>query len=159
MASIENRSRIQVTVKNRDDLTKQFAYSADKAIQVYVQKLRDEGLKPRLTSLNDHYVVRTRSVGAKNQCIVAHSEAEAIDIKHRLESELRRGCSSTTVVDRRRAWPTCWFATYARKHRATRALKSKATKSTHCWKMPACPGRTWPPSWRRIPTRIRKSPA
>lgn len=91
MASIENRSRIQVTVKNRDDLTKQFAYSADKAIQVYVQKLRDEGLKPRLTSLNDHYVVRTRSVGAKNQCIVAHSEAEAIDIKHRLESELRRG--------------------------------------------------------------------
>lgn len=91
MASIENRSRIQVTVKNRDDLTKQFAYSADKAIQVYVQKLRDEGLKPRLTSLNDHYVVRTRSVGAKNQCIVAHSEAEAIDVKHRLESELRRG--------------------------------------------------------------------
>jgi len=91
MASIENRSRIQVTVKNRDDLTKQFAYSADKAIQVYVQKLRDEGLKPRLTSLNDHYVVRTRSVGAKNQCIVAHSEAEAVDIKHRLESELRRG--------------------------------------------------------------------
>ena len=91
MASIENRSRIQVTVKNRDDLTKQFAYSADKAIQVYVQKLRAEGLKPRLTSLNDHYVVRTRSVGAKNQCVVAHSEAEAIDIKHRLESELRRG--------------------------------------------------------------------
>ena len=91
MASIENRSRIQVTVKNRDDLTKQFAFSADKAIQVYVQQLRGEGLKPRLASLNDHYVVRTRSVGAKNQCIVAHSEAEAIDIKHRLESELRRG--------------------------------------------------------------------
>lgn len=50
MASIENRSRIQVTVKNRDDLTKQFAYSADKAIQAYVQKLRDEELKPRLTA-------------------------------------------------------------------------------------------------------------
>lgn len=91
MASIENRSRIQVTVKNRDDLTKQFAHSADKAIEVYVQKLRTEGLKPRLASLNDHYIVRTRSVGAKNQCIVAHSEAEAIDVKHRLESELRRG--------------------------------------------------------------------
>lgn len=91
MASIENRSRIQVTVKNRDDLTKQFAYNADKAIQVYVQELRAKGLKPRLASLNDHYIVRTRSVGAKNQCIVAHSDAEAIDIKHRLESELRRG--------------------------------------------------------------------
>ncbi|MDN2716867.1 site-specific integrase [Janthinobacterium sp. SUN120] len=91
MASIENRSRIQVTVKNRDDLTKQFAHSAHKAIQVYIQKLRAEGLKPRSAKLNDHYVVRTRSVGAKNQCIVVHSETEAIDIKQRLESELRRG--------------------------------------------------------------------
>jgi len=91
MASIENRSRIQVTVKNRDDLTRQFAYNAAKAIRDYVQELRDQGLKPRLASLNDHYIVRTRSVGAKNQCIVAHSEAEAIDLKHRLESELRRG--------------------------------------------------------------------
>lgn len=91
MASIENRSRIQITVKNRDDLTKQFAHSAHKAIQVYIQKLRTEGLKPRSAKLNDHYVVRTRSVGAKNQCIVVHSEQEAIDIKQRLESELRRG--------------------------------------------------------------------
>lgn len=91
MASIENRSRIQVTVKNRDDLTRQFAYNAAKAIRDYVQELRDKGLKPRLASLNDHYVVRTRSVGAKNQSIIAHSEAEAIDLKHRLESEVRRG--------------------------------------------------------------------
>lgn len=91
MASIENRSHIQVTVKNRDDLTKQFAYSANKAIQAYIQKLRNEGLKPRLACLNDHYIVRTRSVGAKNQCIVAHSEEEAIEIKQRLESERRRG--------------------------------------------------------------------
>lgn len=49
MASIENRSRIQVTVKNRDDLTKDFARNADKAIQGYVQELRTQGLKPRLT--------------------------------------------------------------------------------------------------------------
>lgn len=91
MASIENRSRIQVTVKNRDDLTRQFAYNATKAIRDYVQELRAKGLKPRLASLNDHYIVRTRSVGAKNQSLIAHSEAEAIDLKHRLESELRRG--------------------------------------------------------------------
>lgn len=91
MASIENRSRIQVTVKNRDDLTRQFAYNATKAIRDYVQELRDKGLKPRLASLNDHYIVRTRSVGARNQSLIAHSEVEAIDLKHRLESELRRG--------------------------------------------------------------------
>lgn len=91
MASIENRSRIQVTVKNRDDLTRQFAYNAAKAIRDYAQELRDKGLKPRLASLNDHYIVRTRSVGVRNQSLIAHSEAEAIDLKHRLESELRRG--------------------------------------------------------------------
>lgn len=33
MASIENCSRIQVTVKNRDDLTKQFAHNAGTAVQ------------------------------------------------------------------------------------------------------------------------------
>lgn len=60
MASIENRSRIQVTVKNRDDLTKQFAHNADKAIEVYVQKLRAEGLKPRLASLNDQLMTGAR---------------------------------------------------------------------------------------------------
>lgn len=103
MASIENRSRIQVTVKNRDDLTKQFACSADKAIQVYVQQLRNEGLKPSLASLNDYYAVRTRNVGAKNQCIVADSEAEATDIEHRLESELRRALfdSRTLPISRK----------------------------------------------------------
>ena len=39
MASIENRSRIHLTVKNRDDLTKDFARNADKAIQRYIQTL------------------------------------------------------------------------------------------------------------------------
>jgi integrase len=91
MASIENRSRIQVTVKTRHDLTKDFARNADAAIQHYVQELRSQGLKPRLTSQDDNYVVRTRSVAHKDQTLVAHSEAEAIEIKQRLESEQRQG--------------------------------------------------------------------
>ena len=91
MASIENRSRIQITVKNRDDITKEFAYNADRSIQNYVQELRLQGLKPRLTSLNNYYVIRTRSVAHKNQTLVAHSEAEAIEIKQRLEGEQRQG--------------------------------------------------------------------
>lgn len=77
MASIENRSRIQVTVKHRDDLTRTFARSADQAIQRYVQALRSQGLKPRLASLDDCYVVRTRSVAHRNHALIAHSEAEA----------------------------------------------------------------------------------
>jgi integrase len=91
MASIENRSRIQVTVKNRDDLTKDFARNADTAIQGYVHKLRTQGLKPRLTSLDNYYVVRTRSVAHKNQVLIAYSETEAIETKQRLESEQRQG--------------------------------------------------------------------
>ncbi|HEX7935796.1 MAG TPA: site-specific integrase [Paraburkholderia sp.] len=87
MASIENRSRIQVTVQNVSDLTKSFARTADKAIQAYVQALRARGYKPKLASLDDYYVVRSRSVGHKNQTFPARSEAEAIRIKNRLESE------------------------------------------------------------------------
>jgi len=89
MESIENRSRIQVTVKNPDDLTKDFAYNADKAIQSYIQSLQTLGLKPQLASLNNYYVVRTRSVAHKNQILVAYSETETIETKHRLESEQR----------------------------------------------------------------------
>jgi len=91
MASIENRSRIRVTVKNRDDLTKTFAHNAEKAIQDYIQELRSQRLKPRLTSLDDYYLVRTRSVAHKNQVLVAYSETEAIETKQRLESEQRQG--------------------------------------------------------------------
>ncbi|AJX33777.1 site-specific integrase [Burkholderia oklahomensis] len=87
MASIENRSRIQVTVQKHDDLTKSFARTADPAIQAYLQKLRDQGYKPKLTSLDDYYVIRSRSVGHKNQSFTARSEAEAIRIKNKLESE------------------------------------------------------------------------
>ncbi len=91
MASIENRSRIQITVKNRDDLTKVFARNAVSAIQDYILELRSQGLKPRLTSLDDYYLVRTRSVAHKNQVLIVHSETEAIETKQRLESEQRQG--------------------------------------------------------------------
>ncbi|MFM0029724.1 site-specific integrase [Paraburkholderia madseniana] len=91
MASIENRSQYQVTVKHRDDLKQAFAHSAKKKADAYVESLKGQGLKPKLSRLDDYYVVRVRSVSNKNQTLVAHSEAEAYDIKHRLESERRHG--------------------------------------------------------------------
>ena len=48
MASIENRSRIQVTVKHRDDLTQTFARDADQAVQRYAQAGRPDGLGVKL---------------------------------------------------------------------------------------------------------------
>lgn len=91
MASIENRSKVQVSVKHRDDLTKTFEYSADKAIKAYVEQLKAEGYKPRLVSLNNHYAIRARQVGYPDLCLFASSEAEALELKQRVESERRRG--------------------------------------------------------------------
>lgn len=91
MASIENRSKVQVSVKNRDDLTKTFEYSADKAIKTYVEQLKAQGYKPRLASLNNHYAIRARQVGYPDLCLFASSEEEALELKQRIESERRRG--------------------------------------------------------------------
>lgn len=91
MASIENRSKVQVTVKNRDDLTKTFEYCADKAITAYVEQLKAQGYRPKLASLNNHYVVRARQVGYPTLSLSASSEEEALELKQRIESERRRG--------------------------------------------------------------------
>jgi integrase len=91
MASIENRSKVQVTVKNRDDLTKSFEYSAAGAVKAYVAQLKAQGLKPKLASLNNHYVIRARQVGYPTLTLYASSEDEAIEVQQRIESERRRG--------------------------------------------------------------------
>lgn len=91
MASIENRSRFKVTVQNREDLTKTFIHSATKAVKAYIQKLKGDGFKPKVSRLNDAFVVRVRQVGYPDQTISARTEQEAVDIQQRLESERRQG--------------------------------------------------------------------
>ncbi|MEN8515900.1 tyrosine-type recombinase/integrase [Burkholderia sp. RS02] len=106
MASIENRSNYKITVKHRDDLTQTFAHSARKKADAYCESLKIQGLKPKLSRLDNYFVVRTRSVSNRNQTLVACSEAEANDIKQRLESEQRQGlfinyaqAQKTTLAD------------------------------------------------------------
>lgn len=91
MASIENRSNFEVTVRNRDDLTQAFAHNAKKRAEAYCKSLSAQGLKPKLTRLDDYYVVRDRSRSRKEQMLRASSKAEAEAIKVRLESEQQRG--------------------------------------------------------------------
>jgi hypothetical protein len=91
MASIENRSNYKITVKHRDDLTQTFGHNARKKAEAYCDPLKSQGLKPKLSRLDNYFVVRTRSVSNQNQTLVACSEAEANDIKQRLESEQRQG--------------------------------------------------------------------
>ena len=90
MASIENRSHYQVTVKNRDDLTKTFAHTAKQAAETYCESLKAQKLKPKLARLDNCYIIRDRSVSRKNQTLHASSAAEAEDIKNKLKSEQRR---------------------------------------------------------------------
>jgi integrase len=105
MASIENRSNYKITVKHRDDLTQTFGHNARKKAEAYCDSLKSQGLKPKLTRLDNYFVVRTRSVSNRNQTLVACSEAEANDIKQRLESEQRQGL----------------FINYAQAHKTTLA--------------------------------------
>lgn len=74
MASIENRSRYVVSVQNRDDLTKTFAFNREAALKQYIADLKAQGFKPK-------------------QPLTASSEQEAIDIKQRVEVERRTGLS------------------------------------------------------------------
>ena len=91
MASIENRSRFVVTVQNCEDLTRTFSYNREKELAAYVAHLKASGYKPRLARTNDSYAVRVRGAGQRSQCLYASSEAEAVDIKQRVELERRNG--------------------------------------------------------------------
>jgi hypothetical protein len=90
VASIENRSNYEVTVKNRADLTKTFSHLAKRAAEKYRQTLESQKLKPRLSRLDNSFIVRVRSVSHKNQTLFASSAVEAQDFKNRIESEHRR---------------------------------------------------------------------
>ncbi len=58
MATIENRSRIEVKVKKRDDLTRYFPHDKPEAAQRYVGELRGHKLTPLVSVLDEAYQVR-----------------------------------------------------------------------------------------------------
>lgn len=91
MASSENRSHYEVSVKHRDDLAQTFAHSAKKKAEEYCQSLKAQRFKPKLGRLDNYYVVRDRSVSRKEQTLRATSKAEAEAIQARLESEHKQG--------------------------------------------------------------------
>lgn len=53
MATIQNRSRITVTVKNRPDVTRSFSYNALDKVEAYVGELRSKGLRPKAAQGDD----------------------------------------------------------------------------------------------------------
>jgi integrase len=91
MASIENRSHYQVTVKNRDDLTKTFPHNQVEKAEAYCQLLLSQKFKPKLSRLDDHFIVRVREKGIAEQVLHADSLEQAEQIKMKLKVEHGQG--------------------------------------------------------------------
>lgn len=91
MATIQNRSRITVTVKNRNDLTRSFSYNALDKVEAYVGELRSKGFRPKAEQGDDTWEVRFREKGYPTQNITCPSRKEAEALVKKLESERSTG--------------------------------------------------------------------
>ena len=91
MASIVNRSRYQVTVKNRDDLLKHFPYNKLAAVEAYMNALREMGYKPRADQLDESWTVRIREKGHKPIAETFGSQEAATGFVDKVTEERRRG--------------------------------------------------------------------
>ena len=127
MASIENRSHYEVSVKHRDDLNKTFAHNAKQKAEAYGQSLAAQGFKPKLIQLDNYYAIRDRSVSRPIQTLFASSKAEAEDIKARLEIEQWH----SVFIDY--AQPTCRCASI----RSTNRLRTASTRTLPRLPMPS----------------------
>lgn len=91
MATIQNRSRITVTVKNRPDVTRSFSYNALDKVEAYVAELRGHGLRPKAAQGDDTWEVRFREKGYPSQNITCPSRKEAEALVQKLNSERSTG--------------------------------------------------------------------
>lgn len=66
MATIQNRSRITVTVKNRPDVTRSFPYNALNKVEAYVKELRSQRFRPEAKQGDDTWEVRFREKGQRS---------------------------------------------------------------------------------------------
>jgi len=105
MASIENRSRYQVSAKNCDDLTKTFAHSSETKAEEYCESLAAQNHKPKLSRLDDNYIIPIRRGGLDEQVLYASSLKPAELVKAKLKVEHSQG--STIRRPRTRSSLTC----------------------------------------------------
>ena len=91
MATIENRSRYCVTVKNRDDKTRRFPYTQFAKAEAYMDSLLGESLKPSAKQEDDQFFVRIRQKGYRKQQMTFDSRQKAEDFCQQIDSERSRG--------------------------------------------------------------------
>ena len=91
MPDLTNRSRYRVTIKNRPDLTRHFAFSKFKDVETYVAELRQQHLKPRVEQLDESWLVRIREKGHKPVFASFKARIDAEGYIARTTEERRRG--------------------------------------------------------------------
>ncbi|WP_085318450.1 site-specific integrase [Derxia lacustris] len=91
MADITNRSRLCVTVKNRDDLTQHFSFNKLDDVEAYIATLRAQRLKPRVEQLDESWLVRIREKGHKALTATFKTRTDAERFIARTAEERSRG--------------------------------------------------------------------
>lgn len=87
MATVINRSRFGITVKNRDDLTAYFPFNQLPAVEACMRALRAQGFKPSVKQLDESWLVRVRTKGQKEQSATFPTLMEAEGFIKRLDEE------------------------------------------------------------------------
>ncbi|RQR39430.1 hypothetical protein DIE23_02445 [Burkholderia sp. Bp9143] len=91
MASITNRSRFFVSVRQRDDLHREFSFHRLTDAKAYHTELVAQKLKPRLGQYEDTIEIRIRQKGWPTVNYTAGSIAEAEKTVQKIEEERSRG--------------------------------------------------------------------
>lgn len=91
MATIENRSKYQVTVKNRPDLTVKFPFNRLADVKAHMAAVRAQGLKPRVEQEEDQFLVRIRQKGYPSLQVTVESRTAAENLVKKVEEERSRG--------------------------------------------------------------------
>ncbi|MRR50356.1 MAG: site-specific integrase [Rhodocyclaceae bacterium] len=86
--NIENRSPWLVQVRAQPALDKRFSYPDRKAAQAYCDRLRAEGVKPKLGQLETSFQLRVRRKGVKVQHITFDTVHEAEQTRLQIEADL-----------------------------------------------------------------------
>lgn len=63
MATVENRSKHIISVKNRDDLYREFPFNRENDAQAYFSVLKEQHFKPMHSRMDDAFLVRIREKG------------------------------------------------------------------------------------------------
>ena len=91
MATIENRSRYTVSVKNRDDLHREFPFTQLAQAKQYAIELGKQNYKPYLTQKENAFLIKITQAGYKPVRYTCQSLQADEDAIARIEAERRTG--------------------------------------------------------------------